>query len=81
VTDRKAPPVRPGDAVYDLPGYDHLDVVFASPRQNDGRPEPTAKAVVDFMLEHAGTEATATPADRDGAVSTATVARRITALR
>lgn len=81
VTDRKAPPVRPGDAVYDLPGYDHLDVVFASPRQNDGRPEATAKAVVDFMLGLAGSEATATAADRDGAVRAATVSRRIAALR
>lgn len=81
VTDRKAPPVRSGDVVLELPGYDHLDVVTASPRQNHGRPEDTAKAVIDFMLGLAGTEATATPADRDGAVSSATVARRIAALR
>lgn len=81
VTDRKAPPVRAGDVVLDLAGYDHLDVVTASPRQTDGQPEDTAKAVVDFMLGLAGIEATAVPADRDGAASDTTVARRIATLR
>lgn len=81
VTDRKAPPVRSGDVVRTLPGYDHLDVVTASPRQNNGQPEGTAAAVVDFLLTHAGSVATADPADRDGEVSAQTVARRLRAAR
>lgn len=79
VTDRTAPPARPGDVALTIPGYDHLDVVTASPRQNDGRPERTAEAVVDFMLTHAGSVATAEPADRDGEVSARTVASRLRA--
>ncbi|MFA9272023.1 MAG: hypothetical protein ACEQSX_14950, partial [Baekduiaceae bacterium] len=48
---------------------------------DDGQPEDTAAAVVDFMLTHAGSVATAEPADRDGAVSAQTVARRLRAIR
>ncbi len=81
VTDRKAPPARPGDVAVTLPGYDHLDVVTAAPRQNDGQPEDTAAAVVDFMLTHAGTLPTAEAADRDGEVSARTVASRLRAIR
>jgi hypothetical protein len=80
VTDREAPPVRDGDVVLTLPGYDHLDVVTASPRQNDGQPEDAAAAVVDFMLTHAGTVSTTTAADRDGEASPRTVARRLAAI-
>lgn len=81
VTDRKAPPARPGDVAITLPGYDHLDVVTAAPRQNDGQPERTASAVVDFMLGLAGSSPTAEAADRDGAVRSATVASRLRAVR
>ena len=28
-----------------MPGYNHLDVATAARRQNDGRPEPTSKAL------------------------------------
>jgi hypothetical protein len=31
-----------------VPGYNHLDVITAARRQNDGRPEPTAKALARF---------------------------------
>jgi hypothetical protein len=31
-----------------VPGYNHLDVITAARRQNDGRPEPTAKALANF---------------------------------
>jgi len=31
-----------------IPGYNHLDVATAAWRQNDGRPEPTAKALAHF---------------------------------
>lgn len=79
VTDGRTPPQRPGDVALNLPGYDHLDVVTASPRQNGGAPEQAAQAVVDFMLGLAGTPATAEAADRDGAVSARTVARRLRA--
>ena len=53
----------------------------AAPRQNDGQPEDTAAAVVDFMLTHAGTLPTAEAADRDGEVSARTVASRLRAIR
>jgi hypothetical protein len=33
-----------------LPGYNHLDVATAAWRQNDGRPEPTSEALVEFAL-------------------------------
>jgi hypothetical protein len=31
-----------------VPGYNHLDVITAARRQNDGRPEPTSKALARF---------------------------------
>ena len=33
-----------------IPGYNHLDVATAAWRQNDGRPEPTSKALAHFAL-------------------------------
>ena len=33
-----------------LPGYNHLDVATASWHQNDGRPEPTSKALANFAI-------------------------------
>jgi hypothetical protein len=33
-----------------LPGYNHLDVVTAARRQNDGRPEGSSRALADFAL-------------------------------
>ncbi len=35
-----------------LPGYNHLDVVTASPNQRGGGPEPVAQAVTRFVLDH-----------------------------
>lgn len=34
-----------------LPGYNHLDVVTAARRQNDGRPEPSSRALTKFTLK------------------------------
>jgi hypothetical protein len=34
-----------------LPGYNHLDVATAAWRQNDGRPEPTSRALAHFSLK------------------------------
>lgn len=34
-----------------LPGYNHLDVATAAWRQNDGRPEPTSRALTHFALK------------------------------
>ena len=34
-----------------LPGYNHLDVVTAARRQNDGRPEPSSRALARFTLK------------------------------
>jgi pimeloyl-ACP methyl ester carboxylesterase len=31
-----------------VPGYNHLDVLTAARRQNDGRPEPTSRALANF---------------------------------
>jgi hypothetical protein len=33
-----------------IPGYNHLDVVTAARRQNDGRPEPASTALTKFAL-------------------------------
>jgi hypothetical protein len=33
-----------------LPGYNHLDVATAAWHQNDGRPEPTSKALANFAI-------------------------------
>jgi hypothetical protein len=34
-----------------LPGYNHLDVVAAARKQNDGRPEPSSRALANFTLK------------------------------
>jgi hypothetical protein len=34
-----------------VPGYNHLDVLTASRRQNDGRAEPTAEALARFAVK------------------------------
>jgi hypothetical protein len=34
-----------------IPGYNHLDVATAAWRQNDGRPEPTSKALARFAVK------------------------------
>jgi hypothetical protein len=33
---------------FSIPGYNHVDVIAAARRQNDGRPEPSAAALADF---------------------------------
>jgi hypothetical protein len=37
-----------------IPGYNHVDVLAAARHQNDGRPEPTAKALANFALAAVG---------------------------
>jgi hypothetical protein len=44
------PNARPRSRSITIPGYNHLDVLTAARRQNDGRPEATAKAVATFAL-------------------------------
>jgi hypothetical protein len=39
--------VDPGST--SIPGYQHLDVLTAAPVQNDGKPEATATALLDFI--------------------------------
>ena len=34
-----------------IPGYNHLDILAAAREQNDGRPEPAAKALFEFMAD------------------------------
>jgi hypothetical protein len=34
-----------------LPAYNHLDVVTAARRQNDGRPEPSSRTITNFTLK------------------------------
>jgi hypothetical protein len=34
-----------------LPGYNHLDVVTAARKQNDGRPEPSSRTLTNFTLK------------------------------
>jgi len=43
-------PYPPNTSV--LPGYQHLDVLTAAGRQNDGRPEEGAAALARFVLAH-----------------------------
>jgi hypothetical protein len=40
-----------GSATIEIPGYNHLDVLAAARRQNDGRPEPSSKALARFAIE------------------------------
>lgn len=46
--------IRPLDPHIVLPGYEHIDVLTAAERQNDGRPEGSSTALVDFALRTAG---------------------------
>lgn len=46
--------IRPLDPYVVLPGYEHIDVLTAAERQNDGRPEGSSTALVDFALRVAG---------------------------
>jgi hypothetical protein len=34
-----------------IPGYNHLDVLTAARRQNDGKPEPASNALTDFAID------------------------------
>ncbi len=42
------PNSRPLSRSITVPGYNHLDVLTAARRQNDGRPEPTSQALARF---------------------------------
>ncbi|WP_328393452.1 hypothetical protein [Nocardia sp. NBC_00416] len=42
----------PQDEVVQLPGYNHLDVLTAAARQNDGRPEVVSTRLADFATGH-----------------------------
>jgi len=33
------------------PGYQHLDILMAAPKQNDGRPETSSSALTKFLLD------------------------------
>jgi pimeloyl-ACP methyl ester carboxylesterase len=44
------PNSQPLSASMTIPGYNHLDVLTAARRQNDGRPEATSKAIADFAI-------------------------------
>ncbi len=35
------------------PGYQHIDILMAAPKQNNGRPEISSTALTTFLLEHA----------------------------
>jgi hypothetical protein len=49
---RGTPPnSRPLSRSLTLPGYNHLDVITAARIQNDGRPEPTSKALSSFAIQ------------------------------
>ena len=41
--------ITPLDPHVVLPGYEHLDVLTASERQNDGEPEGSSTALVDLI--------------------------------
>ena len=40
--------VKPHSGSITSPGYNHLDVITAARKQNDGRPEPTSQALARF---------------------------------
>jgi hypothetical protein len=42
------PDVGPGDVLLTLPGYNHVDVVTAAARQNDGKREPVSTGLAAF---------------------------------
>ena len=46
-----APNDKPGSREVILPGYNHLDVLMAARRQNDGRPEPSSSELAAFTLK------------------------------
>ena len=49
--DKGQPPNgRPLSRSVTIPGYNHLDVITAARRQNDGRPEPSSQALASFAL-------------------------------
>ncbi len=58
----------------DLPGYDHLDVITAAPRQSDGSRERAALATTDFVLAEAGQAGGPTPTVSTGGASDAQIA-------
>jgi hypothetical protein len=43
--------IRPLDPHTVLPGYEHLDVLTAAERQNDGQPERSSQTLVDFTVK------------------------------
>ncbi|GAA5068027.1 hypothetical protein GCM10023318_57970 [Nocardia callitridis] len=43
---------NPRDEVIELPGYNHLDVLTAAARQNNGRPEVVSTRLADFATGH-----------------------------
>ncbi|UUY05296.1 hypothetical protein LRS13_07180 [Svornostia abyssi] len=63
-----------------LPGYDHVDVITASPRQSSGQPERSAKATTDFVLDHTGRDPGPTPAADEAAASDPEVAAAVAQL-
>jgi hypothetical protein len=44
----RPPNKKPLSRSITVPGYNHLDVLTAARRQNDGRPEPTSRALAKF---------------------------------
>jgi hypothetical protein len=44
------PNKRPLSRSITIPGYNHLDVITAAQKQNDGRPEPSSQALANFAL-------------------------------
>lgn len=56
LADTREPAGPPGVAniVLELPGYDHVDVITAAPRQHDGSRERAALATTEFVLAEAG---------------------------
>ena len=46
-----AAPANPRGRVVDLPGYNHLDVLTAAARQNDGRPEQVSTQLAAFARD------------------------------
>ncbi len=60
-------------------GYNHNDVILASPRTHDGAPEPTASAVSHFILDEAGAAVHPSVPVRTGQASDAVVRSRLKA--
>lgn len=80
LADTREPAGPPGVAneVVELPGYDHVDVITAAPRQADGSRERAALATTDFVLAQAGrTQGPAPAADTGPGASDATVAAAV----